>query len=150
MRHGMRGRKFNRTRGERRALLSNLAVSLLQHEQIQTTLPKAKDLRPLVEKMITLGKKGTLAARRQMVSFLRDKDLQKKLTDTLAPRYAARAGGYTRIIKAGFRYGDNAPLAIIELVDRDVSAKGKSLAKAPTLSPTALAKEPPAALAPLA
>lgn len=124
MRHGVRGRKFNRTRGERRALLSNLAVSLLQHEQIQTTLPKAKDLRPVVEKMITLGKKGTLAARREIVSFLRDEALQKKLVDTLAPRYAQRLGGYTRIIKAGFRYGDNAPLAIIELVDRDTQAKG--------------------------
>lgn len=124
MRHGVRGRKFNRTMGERRALLSNLAVSLLQHEQIQTTLPKAKDLRPIVEKMITLGKKGTLAARRQIVAFLRDGNLQKKLVDTLAPRYATRQGGYVRIIKAGFRYGDNAPLAIIELVDRDVQVKG--------------------------
>ena len=126
MRHGIKNRKLNKTSGERRALLSNLALSLLSCEQIQTTLPKAKELAPIAEKLITLGKKGTLASRRQIVSFLRSSSSQRKLTDVLAIRYKDRSGGYTRIIKAGYRYGDNAPLAIVELVDRDKSAKKKN------------------------
>ncbi len=125
MRHGVSGRKLNRHSGERKALFKGLAASLLKHEQIKTTLPKAKDLRPIVEKMITLGKRETLACRRQAVSFLGDKELVAKVMGPLAKRYKDRAGGYTRIIKAGFRSGDNAPMAIIELVDRDIDAKGQ-------------------------
>ena len=106
-------------------MFENLAAALLKHEQIKTTLPKAKDLRPLVERLITLGKKGGLHARRLAIARLQDKALADKLLTTLAQRYAARAGGYTRIIKAGFRYGDDAPMAVIELIDRDVAAKGK-------------------------
>ncbi len=124
MRHGMSGRKFNRTKGHRRALLANLANALLKHEQIKTTLPKAKDLRPYVEKLITLGKRGDLHARRQAAGTLRDDKVVAKLFSTLAERYKARPGGYLRIIKAGFRYGDSAPMAVIEFVDRDVAAKG--------------------------
>src|SRR5438045_9549488 len=112
MRHGMSGRKLNRTSGERKALFMGLAASLLKHEQIKTTLPKAKDLRPIVEKMITLGKRGTLHARRQAISFLQDAKLADKLFAVLAERYKERKGGYTRVLKAGFRYGDNAPMAI--------------------------------------
>ncbi len=122
--HRMKGRKFSRTSGHRRALFSNLAQALIKHEQIVTTLPKAKDLRPIVEKLITLAKKGGLANRRLAIARLRDADLVAKMFDTLAPRYAERSGGYCRIMKAGFRYGDNAPLAVIELVDRDPAAKG--------------------------
>lgn len=125
MRHGMSGRKLNRKSQHRKAMFMNLAQALIKHEQITTTLPKAKDLRPIVEKMITLGKRGDLHARRQAVSFLQDKDLVAKLFDTIAERYKERPGGYIRVLKAGFRYGDNAPMAIIELVDRDESAKGK-------------------------
>ena len=125
MRHGFAGRRLNRTTGHRNALLVNLATALIKHEQIKTTLPKAKELRPIVEKLVTLGKKGGLALRRQAISELRDVDMVKKLFDVLAPRYKDRQGGYTRIIKAGFRYGDNAPMAVIEFVDRDVDAKGK-------------------------
>lgn len=125
MRHKMGGRKLNRTKEHRRAMLANMAAALVKHEQIVTTLPKAKELRPYVEKLVTLGKKGTLAGRRQAVSIMRDEDMAKKLFDTLANRYKDRQGGYTRIMKAGFRYGDNAPLAVIEFVDRDLSAKGK-------------------------
>lgn len=125
MRHGVSGRKFSRHTDERKALFKSLATSLLKHEQIKTTLPKAKDLRPIVEKMITLGKKGGLACRRQAISFLGDKDLAAKIMGPLAERYKERKGGYIRIIKAGFRPGDNAPMAIIELVDRDLEAKGK-------------------------
>jgi large subunit ribosomal protein L17 len=124
MRHGLKGRKLNRTSAHRKALFANLAQALLEHEQITTTLPKAKDLRPIVEKLITLGKKKTLAARRQAISQMRSESLAAKLIGPLADRYEARQGGYVRIIKAGFRYGDNAPLAIIELVDRDLTAKG--------------------------
>ena len=123
--HQMKGRKFGRNKGHRRALFSNLAQALIKHEQIVTTLPKAKDLRPIVEKLITLAKKGGLANRRLAIARLRDADLVAKMFDTLAPRYTDRPGGYTRIMKAGFRYGDNAALAVIELVDRDPSAKGK-------------------------
>lgn len=125
MRHGMRGRKLNRTSSHRRAMFANLAAALIKHEQIKTTLPKAKDLRPIVEKLITLGKKGTLAARRQALAYLYDEKAVDKLFAALSDRYASRNGGYIRILKAGFRYGDMAPVAVIELVDRDVSAKGK-------------------------
>lgn len=125
MRHGIRGRKLNRSSGERKALFKGLAASLLKHEQIKTTLPKAKDLRPIVEKMITLGKKGGLACRRRAVSLLGDSTLAAKIMGPLAERYQNRAGGYVRIVKAGTRLGDNAPMAIIELVDRDVTAKGQ-------------------------
>ena len=125
MRHGYAGRQFSRTKGHRRAMFANLANALLKHEQIKTTLPKAKDLRPYVEKLITLGKRGDLHARRQAAAKLRDDAVVAKLFSTLGPRYKARSGGYTRIIKAGLRYGDAAPMAIIELVDRDVSAKGQ-------------------------
>mgnify|MGYP003387237245 CR=1 FL=1 len=124
MRHGLSGRKLNRTSSHRKALFANLAQALIEHEQITTTLPKAKDLRPIVEKLITLGKKKSLAARRQAISQIRSEELAAKLIGPLADRYKKRNGGYVRIIKAGFRYGDNAPLAIIELVDRDLAAKG--------------------------
>lgn len=125
MRHGIRGRKLNRTKAHRRALFANLAANLIKHEQIKTTLPKAKDLRPVVEKLVTLGKKGDLAARRQALAFLYDDAIVKKLFDVLGKRYASRNGGYLRIIKAGYRYGDAAPMAIIEFVERDISEKGK-------------------------
>ncbi len=123
MRHGIKGRKLNRTSSHRKALFSNMAQALILREQIKTTLPKAKELRPIVEKLITLGKTGTLHARRQAISKVKDLDVASKLMTTLATRYADRKGGYTRIIKAGFRYGDNAPMAIIEFVDRDPAAK---------------------------
>lgn len=124
MRHGMKGRKLNRTSSHRKALFANLAQALIEHEQIKTTLPKAKDLRPIVEKLITLGKKKSLAARRQAIAQIKSEGLTAKLMGPLADRYQSRNGGYTRIIKAGFRQGDNAPMAIIELVDRDQAAKG--------------------------
>jgi large subunit ribosomal protein L17 len=124
VRHAKTHRKFNRRSDHRRSMLANLCASLIKHEQITTTLPKAKDLRPVVEKLITLGKRGGLHARRQAISELRDVGMVKKLFDVLGPRYKDRHGGYTRIIKAGFRYGDNAPVAVIEFVDRDVDAKG--------------------------
>ena len=125
MRHGNAHRKFNRRSNQRTALFQHLASALIKHEQIVTTLPKAKELRPIVEKLVTLGKKGGLAMRRQAISEMRDKDQVRKLFDVLATRYKDRQGGYTRIIKAGFRYGDNAPMAVIEFVDRDVDAKGQ-------------------------
>ena len=124
MRHGNAHRKLNRTAEHRRAMFANMAVALIKHEQIVTTLPKAKDLRSIVEKLITLGKRGDLHARRQAVSQIRDVAMVKKLFDVLGPRYKERKGGYCRILKAGFRYGDNAPVAVIEFVDRDESAKG--------------------------
>ena len=124
MRHGFAGRRFNRTASHRQAMFANMAAALIKHEQIVTTLPKAKELRPIVEKLVTLGKKGGLAMRRQAISEMRDQDQVRKLFDTLATRYKDRQGGYTRIIKAGFRYGDNAPMAVIEFVDRNVDAKG--------------------------
>src|SRR5690606_35326255 len=124
MRHGKAGRKLNRTSSHRKAMFANKAASHIEHEQIVTTLPKAKELRPIVEKLVTLGKRGDLHARRQAIAAIRDEKLVKRLFDTVAPRYAERNGGYTRIMKAGFRYGDNAPMAVIEFVDRDVSAKG--------------------------
>src|SRR6476620_1384171 len=125
MRHRKSGRGFSRTSSHRQAMFENMAASLLKHEQIRNTLPNAKDLRPIVERLITLGKRGGLHARRQAIATLGDRALADKLLTTLAERYAARAGGYPRIIKAGFRYGDNAAMAIIELVDRDPSAKGQ-------------------------
>ena len=125
MRHGMSGRKLNRTSSHRKAMFANMAAALIKHEQITTTLPKAKDLRPVVEKLITLGKRGNLHARRQVLSVLHDTQLAAKLFGPLAQRYATRAGGYTRVLKAGFRYGDQAAMAVIELVDRDPEAKGK-------------------------
>jgi large subunit ribosomal protein L17 len=125
MRHNIRGRKLNVTSSHRKAMFSNLCQALLKHEQITTTLPKAKDLRPIFERLVTLGKRGTLHARRQAIAALQDVKLVDKLFTVLATRYQERQGGYTRVLKAGFRYGDNAPMAIIELVDRDVSAKGK-------------------------
>jgi large subunit ribosomal protein L17 len=124
MRHGNAHRKLNRTAEHRKAMFANMCAALIKHEQIITTLPKAKDLRPIVEKLVTLGKRGDLHARRQAVSQLRDVAMAKKLFEVLGPRYKERNGGYTRIIKAGFRYGDSAPIAVIEFVDRDVDAKG--------------------------
>jgi large subunit ribosomal protein L17 len=124
MRHGISGRKFSRTSSHRKAMFDNMAAALLKHEQITTTLPKAKDLRPIVEKLITLGKRGGLHCRRQALSMLQDTKVTEKLFSTLATRYGARQGGYIRILKAGFRYGDNAAMAVIELVDRDPAAKG--------------------------
>ena len=124
MRHRMSGRKLNRTSSHRKAMFSNMAASLLRHEQISTTLPKAKELRSIADKMITLGKRGDLHARRQAHSFLQDGEVVAKLFDSLAERYKDRPGGYTRVLKAGFRYGDAAPMAVIELVDRDEDAKG--------------------------
>jgi large subunit ribosomal protein L17 len=125
MRHGESGRRLNRTASHRKALFANMAASLIEHEQIVTTLPKAKELRPIVEKLVTLGKRGDLHARRQVISATRSEAAAKRLFDTIAPRYADRHGGYIRIMKAGFRHGDNAALAVIEFVDRDVSAKGQ-------------------------
>ncbi len=125
MRHRLRGRELSRTSSHRKAMFDNMAHALLKHEQITTTLPKAKDLRPIVERIITLGKRGGLHARRQVISTLQDAKLADKVMTTLAERYAARAGGYCRIYKAGFRYGDAAAMAVIELVDRDEAAKGQ-------------------------
>ena len=125
MRHGFRGRRFSRTPEHRRAMFASMAAALIKHEQIVTTLPKAKDLRPVVEKLITKAKRGDLHARRQVMADLRDETMLKKLFDVLGPRYQGRPGGYTRVLKAGFRYGDNAPMAVIELVDRDPGARGQ-------------------------
>jgi large subunit ribosomal protein L17 len=124
MRHGMAGRKLNRDSSARKALFVSLANALFKHEQIKTTLPKAKDLRPIAERLITLAKRGDLHARRQAYAFLRDDKVVAKLFSVLGERYKGRPGGYTRVLKAGFRYGDCAPMAFIELVERDVSAKG--------------------------
>ena len=125
MRHRMSGRKFSRTSTHRQAMFANMAAALIKHEQITTTLPKAKDLRRVVDRLITLGKRGDLHARRQAISVLRDPKMAAKLFDTLAERYKDRPGGYTRVLKAGFRYGDMAPIAVIELVDRNPEAKGQ-------------------------
>jgi large subunit ribosomal protein L17 len=125
MYHRNAKRRFGRTHEHRKAMFANLSQALIKHEQIVTTLYKAKDLRPVVEKLVTLGKRGDLHARRQAIAQLRDPVLVKKLFDVLGPRYKERQGGYTRVLKAGFRYGDNAPLAVIEFVERDESAKGK-------------------------
>lgn len=125
MKHAIKQRKLNRTSEHRLAMFANMANALIKHEQITTTLPKAKELRPFVEKIITLGKKGTLAHRRQAFSILRDEAMVAKLFSVIAERYKTRAGGYSRVLKAGFRYGDAAPMAVVELVDRDPSAKGQ-------------------------
>ena len=125
MRHGVAGRKLGVTSSHRQAMFRNMAVALIKHEQITTTLPKAKELRPVVEKLITLGKRGDLHARRLAFAQLRDDKIVSKLFDTVADRYKARQGGYTRVLRAGMRHGDAADMAVIELVDRDVSAKGK-------------------------
>ena len=143
MRHGFAGRRFNRSASHRKSMLANLAASLIKHEQIVTTLPKAKDLRPVVEKLVTLGKKGDLAARRQAIAQIGDEAQVKKLFDVLAKRYAERKGGYTRVLKAGFRHGDSAPRAVIEFVDRDVNAKG--LDSGPTMKSGEEASESAAA-----
>ena len=125
MRHGFRGRRFNRTSEHRLAMFANMSAALIKHEQIVTTLPKAKDLRPVVEKLITLGKRGDLHARRLAMSRLRDDAMVRKLFEVLGPRYKERSGGYCRVLKAGIRYGDAAEMAVIELVDRDPAAKGQ-------------------------
>ena len=125
MRHGFRGRRFNRTAEHRTAMFANMSAALIKHEQIVTTLPKAKDLRPVVEKLVTLAKKGSLHARRQAMAEVRDETQVKKLFEVLAARYKDRHGGYLRIMKAGFRYGDSAPMAAIEFVDREVNARGQ-------------------------
>ncbi len=125
MKHRIKGKKLNRTSSHRKALFKNMAQSIIKHEQIITTLPKAKTMKPIIDKLITLGKKGSLHARRQAFSKLRDNEIVSKLFGTLATRYAERNGGYTRVLKAGFRYGDTAAMAVIELVDRDEEARGK-------------------------
>ncbi|WP_269933474.1 50S ribosomal protein L17 [Aminobacter sp. HY435] len=124
MRHGFKGRRFARSVSHRKSMFANLAVSLIEHEQIVTTLEKAKDLRPIVEKLVTLGKRGDLHARRQVIAQIGNENVVKRLFDVVAPRYGTRNGGYLRIMKAGFRRGDNAAMAVIEFVDRDTSAKG--------------------------
>ena len=131
MRHRQSGRKLNRTSSHRKSLFKNMSQALLKHEQIVTTLPKAKELKRGVEKLITLGKKGNLHSRRLAFNQIRDKDMVSKLFDNLAKRYSDRKGGYTRVLKAGFRYGDSAPMAVIELVDRDENAKGAGEINAP-------------------
>ena len=125
MRHGKVHRKLGRHSAHRTAMFANMCASLIKHEQIVTTLPKAKELRPIVEKLVTLGKRGDLHARRQAIAQMRDLAMVRKLFDVLGPRYKDRNGGYTRVLKAGFRYGDSAPVAVIEFVDRDVDAKGQ-------------------------
>ena len=125
MNHGNGYRRLNRTHEHRKAMFANTASSLIEHEQIKTTLHKAKDLRPIVEKLVTLGKRGGLHARRQAIGFLRDPYVADKLFTTLGPRYAKRSGGYLRVLKAGFRFGDAAPMAVIEFVERDTAAKGQ-------------------------
>ena len=139
MRHNMSGRKLGRKSGHRKSMFINLAAALIKHEQISTTLPKAKDLRPVVEKLVTLGKRGDLHARRQVLSMLKDATLTNKLFAVLAERYKTRQGGYIRVLKAGFRYGDKAPMAIIEFVDRDESAKGKDSGLQPEMAEAAAA-----------
>ncbi|PPR25666.1 MAG: 50S ribosomal protein L17 [Alphaproteobacteria bacterium MarineAlpha10_Bin3] len=133
MRHRMSRRKLNRTSSHRKAMFANMAVALLKHEQIKTTLPKAKELRPIVDKLITLGKRDSLHAKRRVFAQLRDEAATAKLFETLAPRYAERHGGYTRVLKAGFRYGDSAPMAVIELVERDEDARGQDSGPPPEI-----------------
>ena len=125
MRHGFRGRRFNRTPEHRKAMFANMSAALIKHEQIVTTLPKAKDLRPVIEKLISLGRTDSIHTRRLAMAQIRDADMVKKLFTVLGPRYQSRPGGYCRIMKAGFRHGDNAAMAVIEFVDRDVDARGK-------------------------
>jgi large subunit ribosomal protein L17 len=134
MRHGIAGRKLGVTSSHRLAMFRNMAVALIKHEQITTTLPKAKELRPVAEKLITLGKRGGLHARRQAYAELRDEKIVAKLFSTLAERYRARPGGYTRVLKAGIRYGDAADMAVIELVDRDPAAKGQDSGPKPEVA----------------
>ena len=136
MKHNITHRKLNRTTSHRKALLMNLSNSLIKHEQITTTLSKAKELRPFVEKIITLGKKGDLVSRRKAISILQDQKNTKKIFDVISERYKERSGGYTRIIKVGNRFGDNAPTAIIELVDRDENAKGLDSGPVPEKKPS--------------
>jgi large subunit ribosomal protein L17 len=124
MRHRKAGRKLNRTSSHRTAMFANMAASLIKHEQIVTTLPKAKELRPIIDRLVTLAKRGDLHARRQAASRIRDEAMVAKLFDTIGPRFARRSGGYTRVLRAGFRYGDNAPIGVIEFVERDVDARG--------------------------
>jgi len=124
MRHGVAHRKLNRTSSHRKAMFANMAASLIEHEQIVTTLPKAKEMKPIMDKLVTLAKKGDLHARRQAIAKVRDKDAVRKLFEVMGDRYKDRNGGYTRVLKAGYRYGDNAPMAVIELVDRDEDARG--------------------------
>ena len=133
MKHRIKGKKLNRTSSHRKALFKNMAQAIIKHEQIVTTLPKAKTMKPIVDKLITLGKKGSLHARRQAFSKLRDENMVTKLFGTLAPRYADRNGGYTRVLRAGYRYGDTAAMAVIELVDRDEEARGKDSGPIQTL-----------------
>ena len=133
MKHRVKGKKLNRTSSHRKALFKNMAQAIIKHEQIVTTLPKAKTMKPIVDKLISLGKKGSLHARRQAFSKLRDENMVAKLFGTLAPRYADRNGGYTRVLKAGYRYGDTAAMAVIELVDRDEDARGKDSGPIQTL-----------------
>lgn len=141
MYHGRAKRRFNRTSEHRKAMFSNMCQALIKHEQIVTTLPKAKDLRPVVEKLVTLGKRGDLHARRQAIAQVKDVVIVKKLFDVLGPRYKERNGGYTRVLKAGFRFGDNAPMAVIEFVDRDVEAKGRDSGPSAEADETAGRKE---------
>ena len=145
MKHKIKGKKLNRTSSHRKALFKNMAQAIIKHEQIITTLPKAKTMKPIVDKLITLAKKGSLHARRQAFSKLRDDKMVTKLFGTLASRYADRTGGYTRVLKAGFRYGDSAAMAVIELVDRDEDARGKD--SGPVLSLTENSEEPKEAVA---
>lgn len=132
MRHGNAHRKFNRHSAHRRAMFMNLANALIKHEQIKTTLPKAKEIRPIVEKLVTIAKKNTLAARRQLIAILQDEKMVEKLISVLAARYKARQGGYTRILKGGYRHGDAAPIGYIEFVDRDIAAKGQDSGPVPS------------------
>jgi large subunit ribosomal protein L17 len=141
MRHGLSGRKLGVTSSHRAAMFRNMAVALIKHEQITTTLPKAKELRPVAEKLITLGKRGGLHARRQAYNQLRDDTIVAKLFESLATRYKARNGGYTRVLKAGMRHGDAADMAVIELVDRDVSAKGQDSGPKPEVAAEAETEE---------
>lgn len=127
MRHRLSGRKLNRTSSHRRALFANLSISLIQHEQIKTTLPKAKELRPFIEKLVTFAKRGDLHARRRALSILRSESAVHKLFSEIGNRYTERSGGYTRVLKVGYRYGDAAPMAFVEFVDRNIQAKGSSL-----------------------
>ena len=145
MKHKIKGKKLNRTSSHRKALFKNMAQAIIKHEQIITTLPKAKTMKPIVDKLITLAKKGSLHARRQAFSKLRDEKMVTKLFGTLASRYADRTGGYTRVLKAGFRYGDSAAMAVIELVDRDEDARGKE--SGPVQSTTENTEEPKEAVA---
>ena len=141
MRHGLSGRKLNVTSSHRAAMFRNMAVALIKHEQITTTLPKAKELRPVAEKLITLGKRGGLHARRQAFNQLRDETIVAKLFDALATRYKSRSGGYTRVLKAGMRHGDAADMAVIEFVERDVSAKGLDSGPKPEVAAEAETEE---------